>query len=137
MNKQFLKVALSALTISLLGGALPARADIISVEDANRFVRNYDANKDGMVSKAELMKRADEMLRKMSTGKDGMMDDKKALAFLLELQKSDGGSGYMMSRDDIMKKVDRMFDKADTSKKGMLNARQAEQFLIELMKSGA
>ncbi len=137
MNKQFLKLALGALTISLLGGALPARADIISVEDANRFVRNYDANKDGMVSKAELMKRADEMLKKMSAGKDGMMDDKKALAFLLELQKSDGGSGYMMSRDDIMKKVDRMFDKADTSKKGMLNARQAEQFLIELMKSGA
>lgn len=137
MNRQFLKVALGALTVSLMGVAATARADIISIDDANRFVRNYDANKDGMVSRAELMKRAEEMLKKMPAGKDGMMDDKKAMAFLLELQKSDGGSGYMMSRDDIMKKIDRMFDKVDTSKKGMLTAKQAEQFLIELMKSGA
>jgi len=136
MNKNFLKFALGSVAVSMMTLASPAFADT-SPEDANRFVKMYDSNKDGMVSKAELMKRAEEMLAKMPKDKAGMMDDKKALAFLLELQKSDGGLGRMMSKDDIMKKVGTAFDKMDTGKKGMINAKQAEQFLIELMKSGA
>jgi Ca2+-binding EF-hand superfamily protein len=136
MKKNFLNFALGSIAVSVFSLSAPVYADT-SPEDANRFVKMYDSNKDGMVSKAELMKRAEEMLAKMPKDKAGMMDDKKAMAFLLELQKSDGGLGRMMSKEDIMKKVGAAFDKMDTSKKGMLNAKQAEQFLIELMKSGA
>lgn len=136
MKKNFLKLAFGSIAIVAAGLSAPVFADT-SPEDANRFVKMYDTNKDGMVSKAELMKRAEEMLAKMPKDKAGMMDEKKALAFLLELQKSDGGLGRMMSKDDIMKKVSVAFDKMDTGKKGMINAKQAEQFLIELMKSGA
>jgi len=136
MKKNFLKFALSSIAVSVLSLSAPVYAGT-SPEDANRFVKMYDSNKDGMVSKAELMKRAEEMLAKMPKDKAGMMDEQKTLAFLLELQKSDGGLGRMMSKEDIMKKVGTAFDKMDTSKKGMLTAKQAEQFLIELMKSGA
>ena len=91
-----------------------------------------------MISRVEVMKRAAEMFDKMDTGKKGMLDDKKAMAFLLELQKTDGGtSGYMMSKADVMKKIETAFDKLDAAKKGMLDKTQAEALLRELMKSGA
>ena len=137
MKKSALKVAFGALAAaSMFAFSMPSLADA-SPEDINRFVKMFDTNKDGMVSKAEVMKRAAEMFDKMDTGKKGMLDDKKAMAFLLELQKTDGNVGQMMSKADMMKKIESMFDKIDTSKKGMLDKKQAEAFLNMLMLSGA
>ena len=100
-----------------------------------RFVKMCDENKDGMISKAEIMKRAESMLAKMPADKDGMVDSKKAMAFIMELQKSDGGLGYMTSKADFMKKMEMTFAKYDASKAGMLNKMQFEAFINELSKS--
>jgi Ca2+-binding EF-hand superfamily protein len=140
MNKTRFSRGLKTLVATAMVGAIftttsPAFADS-SQEDLLRFVKMFDTNKDGMVSKTELMKRAEAMLANMPADKAGMVDSKKALAFLMELQKSDGGLGYMTSKADFMKKMEMMFDKMDTSKAGMLNKKQLEAFLVELMKSG-
>lgn len=137
MKKIITRVAGSVLAISMFGLSIPAFADI-SQEDINRFVTMYDINKDGMLSRVEMMKRAAEMLDKMDAGKKGMMDDKKAMAFLLELQKTDSYvAGSMMPKAEIMKKIETAFDKMDAAKKGMLDKKQVEALLKELMKSGA
>ena len=137
MKKSLMKVALASVAFATISLSIPAFADVTQ-EDVNRFVTMYDVNKDGMISRVEVMKKAAEMFDKMDTGKKGMLDEKKAMAFLLELQKSDGGSsGYMISKADMMMKIEVMFDKMDTSKKGMLDKKQAEAFLRDLMKSGA
>ena len=137
MRKSTLKIVLgSLLATSLFAMAMPSFADVTEA-DINRFVVLCDSNKDGMVSKTEVMKRAGDMFDKMDTAKKGMLDDKKALAFLFELQKTDGTVGQMMSKADLMKKIETMFDKIDTSKKGMLDKKQAEAFLKALMSSGA
>lgn len=137
MKKIITRVAGSVLAISMFGLSFPAFADI-SQEDINRFVTMYDINKDGMLSRVEMMKRAAEMLDKMDAGKKGMMDDKKAMAFLLELQKTDSYvAGSMMPKAEIMKRIETAFDKMDAAKKGMLDKKQVEALLKELMKSGA
>jgi Ca2+-binding EF-hand superfamily protein len=131
------RVFLAVISAAMMGIAAPAFADS-SQEDILRFVKMCDENKDGMVSKTELMKRAEAMLAKMPASKEGMVDSKKALAFIMELQKSDGGLGYMTSKPDFMKKMDAAFDKYDESKAGMLNKQQFEAFVKELSKtSGA
>ena len=124
MKKSLMKVALASVAFATISLSIPAFADVTQ-EDVNRFVTMYDVNKDGMISRVEVMKKAAEMFDKMDTGKKGMLDEKKAMAFLLELQKSDGApSGYMISKADLMKKVEAMFDKMDTGKKGMLDKKQ-------------
>ncbi len=122
---------MAAIATALVGITAPAFADS-SQEDIQRFVKMCDENKDGMISKAELMKRAEAMLAKMPANKEGMVDSKKALAFIMELQKSDGGLGYMTSKNDLMKKMETMFDKYDESKAGMLNKKQFEAFVKDL-----
>lgn len=137
MKKSLLKVLMGSIAVSMMGLATPSFADVTQ-EDVERFVTKYDINKDGMISRVEVMKRAAEMFDKMDTGKKGMLEEKKAMAFLLELQKSDGAPNtYMTSKADMMKKIEMAFDKMDAAKKGMLNMKQAEAFLREVMKSGA
>ncbi len=138
MKISLLKALMNTIAFTMLAISVPALADVTQ-EDINRFVKNCDADKDGMISKSEVMKRATATFDKMDTGKKGMMDDKQFVFFLMELQKTDGytGNGKMMSKADMMKKIETMFDKIDTAKKGMLDRKQAEIFLRELMKSGA
>jgi Ca2+-binding EF-hand superfamily protein len=130
-----LKAALaSALAAAVFGVSVPALADS-SPEDLARFVTVCDFNKDGMLSRVEVMERAKAGLEKMADAK-GMVDSKKFTQFLLDLQKSDGGpNNYMMSKADMMKKIETAFTKADTAKKGMLDQKQLQVFLTELMKS--
>ena len=136
MKKALLKIALSSIAVSMMGLSIPAFADVTQA-DVERFVTKYDINKDGMLSRVEFMDQAAKMFDKMDTGKKGMLDDKKAMAFLLELQMGDGApSGYMMSKAAMMKKIETAFDKMDADKKAMLNKKQAEALLRELMKSG-
>ncbi len=137
MKKSLLKIFMSSIAVSMLGLAMPSFADVTQ-EDVERFVTMYDINKDGMISRVEVMKHAAEMFDKMDTGKKGMLEEKKAMAFLLELQKGDGAPNtFMISKADMMKKIEMAFNKMDTDKKGMLNKKQAEAFLREVMKSGA
>ena len=137
MNKYLLKSISGAVIVaSVMAISLPALAD--SVEDANRFVKMCDTDKDGMVSKAEVMKRAADMMKKMEADKSGMVDAKKTIALILELQRGDETSfarPVMMSKAAMMKKLETAFDKVDAKKAGMLDKKQAEAFLRELMKS--
>ena len=137
MNKRTLRLMLGSLiATSLFVMAMPSFAEA-SEEDINRFVTSCDTNKDGMISKAEVMKHAAGMFDKMDTGKKGMLDDKQAMFFLLELQKTDGAFGQMTSKADFMKKIEGMFDKMDTGKKSMLDRKQAAAFFNALMTSGS
>ena len=137
MNKFLLKSISGALiAASVMAISLPALAD--SVEDANRFVKMCDIDKDGMVSKAEVMKHAADMMKKMEADKSGMVDAKKTIALILELQRGDetpSARTVMMSKADMMKKLETAFDKVDAKKAGMLDKKQAEAFLRELTKS--
>lgn len=48
----------------------------------NAFVKQCDTDKDGMVSKAEMMKMAEKMFDQMDTKKTGKLDMKQVEAFL-------------------------------------------------------
>ena len=137
MKKSLLKIVMGSLAVSMMGLSTLSFADVTQA-DVERFVTKYDVNKDGMLSRVEVMKMASQMFDKMDTGKKGMLEEKRAMEFLLELQKGDGAPNtYMTSKADMMKKIEMAFDKMDAAKKGMLNMKQAEALLRELMKSGA
>ena len=137
MKESLPRAVFSFIAACMIGLSMNVFADVTQ-EDAERFVTRYDVNKDGMVSRVEVMKRAAEMFDKMDTGKKGMLESKRAMEFLLELQKSDGApSNNMMSKAEMMKKIETAFDKMDADRKGMLNMKQVEALLRELMKSGA
>lgn len=136
MKKSMLNVLMGSAAVAMLSLSIPVFAEATEAE-INRFVTTCDTNTDGMVSKTEVTKWATAKFDKMDTSKKGMMNDKQFMAFLVELQKTDGYTGQLMSKTDLVKKVETMFDKFDTSKKGMLDRKQAAAFLEELMKSGA
>ena len=137
MKTSMLNLMASAAAIAMFALPIPALAEATEAQ-IDRFVSMYDFNKDGKISRAEIMARSSDMLDKMNKDKNGMVDEKKAMAFLLELQKGDGApNNYMVSKADMLKKIGDMFDKLDTSKKGELDRKQAEALLNELMKSGA
>jgi Ca2+-binding EF-hand superfamily protein len=56
--------------------------------DAEKFVKMCDKDKDGMVSKAEMMKMMEQMFDKQDTKKTGKLDKAQVDAFLKELIKS-------------------------------------------------
>lgn len=55
---------------------------------AKSIMKKMDENKDGMMSKEEVMKMVSEKFDKMDTKKTGKMDDKQFAEFLKELMKS-------------------------------------------------
>ncbi len=131
---------MKAITRTILAAAMMSVTSLafadLTPADLARNVTFYDVNKDGTITRTEWMKMAAEKLEKMAP-KNGMMDSRQAMLFLLELQKTDGGTSapVMMSKDDVLKKAVAMFDKMDTKKAGMLDKKQFEQFLKELEKS--
>jgi hypothetical protein len=132
MKSVSIRHALGAMAIALASLSQPALADL-NADDINIFVKVCDTNKDGMISKDEVMKRAAMAFDKMDAGKKGMADDKKTIAFLAELSKTDGSNGTMVSRADFMKRVEAAWMKTDTAKKGMIDSKQAMAFLKALM----
>lgn len=136
--KKFTFILRQTLTAAVLGVsaiATTAHADILP-GDLNRYITKCDVNKDGMISRVEFIDMITAKFSKMDA-KDGMVDSKKAMAFLLELTKGDGNPvpSQMMAKADVVKMIGEMFDKADTKKAGMLNKKQFENFLNELKKS--
>jgi hypothetical protein len=78
--------ALAAATLAAAFVAAPAayaREDM----DADKFVKMCDADKDGMVSKAEMMKMVEKMFDKHDSKKTGKLTKDQAEAFLKELMK--------------------------------------------------
>jgi Ca2+-binding EF-hand superfamily protein len=85
-----LSKALAAAAVLACTMGLPAHADTDKM-DADRFVKMCDADKDGMVSKDEMMKMVEKMFDKHDTKKMGKLDKKQAEALLKELMRGGGG----------------------------------------------
>jgi hypothetical protein len=82
-------LALAALSTAFLAApALYAQGE--TKMDAERFVKMCDTDKDGMVSKAEVMKMVEKTFDKHDTKKEGKLDKKQTEAFLKELMKGGG-----------------------------------------------
>ena len=86
---QSLTRALAVAAVAACALSLPALAQDTKM-DANAFVKMCDSDKDGMVSKAEVMKMVEKMYDKHDTKKMGKLDQKQTEAFLKELMKGGG-----------------------------------------------
>ncbi len=90
MNSLRKPLALAALAAALLAApaahAYPESDDLIFAE----FVTMCDTDKDGMVSKAEMMKMVEKMFDKQDKKKMGKLDKKQVEFFLQELMKGGG-----------------------------------------------
>ena len=82
------KVLAAATMAAML--AAPAVQAVGESMDADKFVKMCDADKDGMVSKAEMMKMMEMMFDKQDTKKMGKIDKKQVDAFLKEFMKMSG-----------------------------------------------
>jgi len=82
--------SLAAVALTSLAFAAPvAYAD--DTKNANNFVKMCDADKDGMVSKAEVMKMVEKAFDKQDGKKAGKLDKKQVEVFLKSLM--DGSMG--------------------------------------------
>lgn len=83
-----------ALAIVALAGCALSMPVAYAGEDLNpdAFVKMCDADKDGMVSKAEFMKMMEKMYDKHDAKKMGKLDKKQAEALLKELMRGGGGA---------------------------------------------
>jgi Ca2+-binding EF-hand superfamily protein len=81
---------LAAAALTSLAFAVPA-AYADDSTNASNFVKMCDADKDGMVSKAEVMKMVEKMFDKQDAKKAGKLDKKQVELFLKSLM--DGSTG--------------------------------------------
>ena len=81
-----------ALALAALSAAVIAAPAALAGDDLNpnHFVKMSDADKDGMVSKAEMMKMVEKMFDKHDKKRMGKLDPKQVEFFLQELMKSGG-----------------------------------------------
>ena len=86
--RSFTYVLAAAAMATALGSTavLAAKED----ENADKFVKMCDTDKDGMVSKEEVMKMVEKMFDKHDTKKAGKLDKKQADQFLKELMRGGG-----------------------------------------------
>jgi len=80
--------AAAAMATALVSAPLAYAQEAVSPD---AFVKMCDADKDGMVSKAEAMKMIEKMWDKQDTKKMGKLDKKQVEAFLKDLLKPSGG----------------------------------------------
>jgi len=81
--------ALAAAAVLACTMGLPAYAG--DNMDAKQFITNCDTDKDGMVSKAEMMKMVEKAFDKADTKKTGKLDKKQAEDFLKVLMQNSSG----------------------------------------------
>jgi hypothetical protein len=85
-----LSKALALAALSAAFAMAPAAQAAEEAINADKFVKMCDGDKDGMVSKAEMMKMVEKAFDKHDTKKMGKLDKKQADAFLAELMKGGG-----------------------------------------------
>jgi hypothetical protein len=78
-------LTVSALTLAVMG--VPAASAQETSMDAANFVKMCDGDKDGMVSKAEMMKMVEKVWEKADKKKAGKLDKAQVEFFLKELMK--------------------------------------------------
>ena len=80
-------LAMAAMATAFCAAPLAYAGDDINPD---AFVKMCDTDKDGMVSKAEVMKMVEKMYDKHDSKKMGKLDKKQVEAFLKELLKGGG-----------------------------------------------
>jgi Ca2+-binding EF-hand superfamily protein len=88
LQKGLTAAALCAAMIS--APAVFAQKGMGDTMDADHFVKMCDADKDGMVSKAEMMKMIEKTWDKADKSKTGKLDKAQVEFFLKELMKGGG-----------------------------------------------
>jgi Ca2+-binding EF-hand superfamily protein len=84
-------ISIAALAVAVMGvPAAFAQKSQGETMDADHFVKMCDTDKDGMVSKAEMMKMVEKAWAKADSKKAGKIDKNQAELFLKELMKSGG-----------------------------------------------
>ncbi len=86
LNTALAALALATLTLAIL----PTNADE-GLDDQNLFVKMCDKAPDGKVTKAEVMRKVEQMFDKHDTRKEGKLDKKQVQIFLKELTRQSGG----------------------------------------------
>jgi len=81
-----------ALAIAALSSTMIAAPAVLAGDDikTDHFVKMCDTDKDGMVSKAEMMKMVEQVWAKTDTRKMGKIDKAQVEFFLKELMKAGG-----------------------------------------------
>jgi Ca2+-binding EF-hand superfamily protein len=84
-------LASSMVAVSLMASPAVFAAEATKMADMDEFMKSCDTDKDGMMSKAEMLKHMEKMFDKMDTKKTGKLDKKQAEAFLKQLTAPSGG----------------------------------------------
>jgi hypothetical protein len=88
MNRLTKVLAVAAMSAAAFSVPMSYADDVGA---ASYFTKMCDADKDGMVSKAEAMKMVEKMFDKADTKKMGKLDKKQVEAFLKSLTNESGG----------------------------------------------
>jgi hypothetical protein len=83
-------LGIAALSFAVISTPALAQQSKGETMDADHFVKMCDTDKDGMVSKAEMMKMVEKALSKADSKKAGKIDKGSVEAFLKELMKGGG-----------------------------------------------
>ncbi len=78
-------LASSMVAVSLMAAPAAFAAGHDKKVNMDEFMKSCDMDKDGMMSKAEMIKHMEKMFDKMDTKKSGKMDKKQAEDFLKQL----------------------------------------------------
>ena len=83
-------IASSMVAVSLMAAPAVFAADSTHKMNMDEFMKSCDMDKDGMVSKAEMMAHMEKMFDKMDTKKSGKLDKKQSELFLKQFTAPSG-----------------------------------------------
>ena len=84
-------LASSMVAVSLLAAPATFAADKPKMVHMDEFMKSCDMDKDGMMSKSEMLAHMEKMFDKMDTKKTGKLDKKQSEAFLKQFTAPTGG----------------------------------------------
>lgn len=84
-------LASSMVAVSLMAAPAVFAANHTKAVSMDEFMKACDMDKDGMVSKAEMLKHVEKMFDKMDAKKTGKLDKKQIEVFLKEFTAPSGG----------------------------------------------
>ena len=83
-------LAIALVSLSLVAAPAALAQDMSKMMHMDEFMKACDMNKDGMMSKAEMVKHMEKMFDKMDAKKTGKLDKKQTEAFLKQLTAPSG-----------------------------------------------
>ena len=84
-------LASSMVAVSLMAAPAVFAAESTHKMNMDEFMKSCDMDKDGMMSKAEMVKHMEKMFDKVDTRKTGKLDKKQTEEFLKQLTAPGGG----------------------------------------------